>query len=354
MVLVGKGAASLHRKHFVALERLGSQFTDRVKGLALITTFNRHGDEKLRLAVANERVNTRTMAVVSVAFLSNTVLDFFSTVSMALIAVFIGFSLLNEIQLGPSLHFQTGLFLLLISPLLFSELKTLGRFYHQKANAESAASALQPVLRHKILMPGKGAFSGISWINFHDEQALINAPYLSIMPGDKIALTGASGAGKSVMFEALMGMRNASHQLGSKAVMINQSSIIAATTLRGNLTMGFTVKEEDLWQQLERVGLTGWAQSLPQQLDTPMGEHPPLSGGQAQRLCLARVLLMDAEIIFLDEPTAHLTEQQHNALTALICGLLHDKTVIWASHKSLPETWFNRHWEMQKGRLTCT
>ena len=104
-----------------------------------------------------------------------------------------------------------------------------------------------------------------------------------------------------------------------------------------------------LGQVLAEVELNGWVASLPQGLDTPMGEHPPLSGGQAQRLAIARLLLRKAPVWFLDEPTAHLPQAQHDAISELIHRTCGDATVIWASHKPLPDAWFNRSWQVANG-----
>ncbi|WP_278383448.1 ABC transporter transmembrane domain-containing protein, partial [Alteromonas mediterranea] len=145
MIIVGKGAAALHRKHFVALERLGSLFTDRLAALPMLASFQAHQKQTDLLKQASENLNARTMKVVSVAFLSNSVLDFFATLAVALVAVFIGFSLLGELTVGPAITLQQGLWVLLTVPLLLSEMKKLGQVYHQKAQAEAAQDELYPL-----------------------------------------------------------------------------------------------------------------------------------------------------------------------------------------------------------------
>lgn len=349
MILVGHGAANIHRKHFLSLERLGGLFIDRLKALTTVTAFNQHKNQSTLLDSASRLVNQQTMKVVSVAFLSTTVLDFFATVSMALVAVFIGFSLLGELSLGPEMTLQHGLFLLLLAPLLFSELKTLGRLYHQKAEAEAAWESLEPIANSAPISRVNGVFQGVDWLNFHLEQPQLLAPKLHLKAGQSVYLKGQSGAGKSVFLQGLMGLRAASHQLTGQCVFLGQSAIVLPTSVRENLTLGHQINEHRLWLVLKQVALDHVVNELPEGIHTRLGEHPPLSGGELQRLMLARVLLQSGDVILLDEPTAHLPEQQHQELSQLIYRLTRGKTLIWASHKALPTEWFDHTWQIDQG-----
>lgn len=352
MILVGHGAANLHRKHFVSLERLGGLFVDRLKALTLITSFNQHEQQSQYLNTASQLVNQKTMKVVGVAFLSTTVLDFFSTVSIALVAVYIGFTLLGELSLGQKIPFNEGLFLLLVAPLLFSELKNLGRLYHQKSQAEAAWDSLRPVLYSPDGKDKGDVFDGVNWLNFHSEAPELCARSISLHKGERIYLQGASGAGKTQFLNALMGFKAASHRLPGHCVLLGQKPTLLSDSVRQNLCLDKTFSDQALWSVLRDVALDKVIENLPEGLETPLGEHPPLSGGEAQRLGLARVLLQSADVVLLDEPTAHLTAQQHDELAQLINRVTEGKTVIWASHKFLPENWFNHVWTISDGRLT--
>jgi len=363
MILVGHGAANLHRKHFISLERLGGLFVDRLKALTLLTTFDQHEVESKRLAKASDLVNRQTMRVVSLAFLSSTVLDFFATISMALVAVYIGFSLLGELSIGPDITFHNGLYLLLVTPLLFAELKTLGRLYHQKSEAEAAVEAMLPVIKSNPKFSLINAsdskrwgakpmtFNDTRWHSFAISVPSIKAESLDLNGQDSVLLTGRSGAGKSVLLDALMGLRQATHQLPGTVVLISQKPTILPSSVRENLSMGQDIPDSQLWLMLEQVQLSKKIKSLPLGIDTLMGENPILSGGEAQRLNLARALLQPSDVILLDEPTAHLTEQQHDTLALLIHQLTQNKTRIWASHKPLPSSWFNRRWLIENGEI---
>lgn len=353
MYLVGKGAANQHRKHFQALSRLGSVFADRVKSLLLLNIFSAHKQQVQVLSQASETANDKTMKVVSVAFLSGTVLDFFSTLAVALVAVFVGFSLLGEINLGVPIGLHHGLFLLLVAPQMFNELKHLGKLYHQKAHAVAAAHNLMPLYNEAPQnVASTGPFSAIHWHDFHLDEPAISAQNITLSKGDWVQLDGPSGSGKTVLLEALMGQRKANFQLNTNVACLNQQTCIKQSSLRENITLQRPVTDEALYQVLQSVGLLQWVETLPNGLDTRMGEVPLVSGGQQQRIAIARLLLSEAEVYILDEPTAHLTDAMHLSIANVLRQNLRGKTVIWASHKSLPQSWFTQHWQMQEGVLT--
>ncbi|WOI37849.1 ATP-binding cassette domain-containing protein [Alteromonas sp. CI.11.F.A3] len=363
MIIVGKGAASLHRKHFVALERLGGLFTDRLNALPLMASYRAHNTQMRLLNNASEQLNQRTMRVVGVAFLSSSVLDFFATLSVALVAVFIGFSLLGELNLGPDISLQQGLWVLLTVPLILSEMKKLGQVYHQKAEAEAASECLFSLFNtlndnapaHKGEVKKRGVtnkpFSGFDAQDFHASN-LLSANHLKIAVGDHIRLNGVSGSGKTVLLEALAGHRQASHSFDGNCVWVSQTPVILPGSVRDNLLLDAHYCDSTLCEVLNSVELADWLSSLPDGLDTLMTEYPSLSGGEAQRLALARGLLRNPDIWLLDEPTAHIPDEQHHRLSQLIARVTQGKTVVWASHKLLPAHWFDTHWHVADGEVT--
>ncbi len=355
MIIIGKGASAKHQKHFKALSRLGSIFVDRIKALRLLKMFNAHDKQVDTLSSASNHLNKRTMQVVGVAFLSASVLDFFSTLAVALVAVFVGFNLLGEFTWGGQLNLHSGLFLLLASPLCFSELKQLGRLYHLRAEAIAVAETLAPILDSgdtdiATQTVDVSTFDSLHWQDFSATTPKLSAKNIEMKRGDWIWLQGQSGSGKTCFLECLMGQRHATHHL-KNAVLISQHAVILPTTIRENLSLGRTIDDSRLHKVLEQVELHDWLVQQESGLDTILGEQIPMSGGQQQRLALARVLLLDAPVILLDEPTAHLTDEQHQRLSHMIRKTFADKTVIWASHKPLESEWFNRQWLMMNGEL---
>jgi ATP-binding cassette subfamily C protein CydD len=372
MIIVGKGAAALHQKHFIALSRLGSMFTDRLAALPMLSTFQAHEKQTDLLKEASESLNSRTMKVVGVAFLSNSVLDFFATLSVALVAVFIGFTLLNELNVGPEMTLQQGLWILLVVPLLLSEMKRLGQIYHQKAQAESAMEALKPILASSFCdtKTKDDAVDATQTTSVHSENAnrffaekfavfdeladaeqvnnaIVSAQTLTLNKGDCILLCGRSGSGKTVLLEALAGQRRATHQCEWSSVWLTQHPVVLPSSVRDNLCLYDRYTDQQLIAMLDKVELSHWLKQLPFGLDTLMTEYPLLSGGEAQRLSIARALLRDSPLWLLDEPTAHLPDEQHHRIAQLIHRLTQDKTVIWASHKALPANWFSGFWHVE-------
>ncbi len=356
MIVIGKGASAQHQKHFKALTRLGSIFVDRIKALRLLKIFDAHDKQTEILSSASDHLNQRTMRVVGIAFLSATVLDFFSTLAVALVAVFVGFNLLGEFTWGGQLNLHSGLFLLLAAPLCFAELKQLGRLYHLRAEAIAVAETLSPILdgvdsdltTETIDVTN---FESLHWENFSAPTPSLSAKNIDLNRGDWIWLQGQSGSGKTCFLECLMGQRQATHAL-ENAVLISQHAVILPTSIRENLSLGRHIEDSQLLHVLEQVELSDWLAQQNDGMDTVLDEQIPMSGGQQQRLALARVLLIDAPVILLDEPTAHLTDEQHQRLSAMIRTMFADKTVIWASHKPLVADWFNHQWMMKEGELT--
>jgi ATP-binding cassette subfamily C protein CydC len=172
---------------------------------------------------------------------------------------------------------------------------------------------------------------------------------LTLQPGEKIAILGRSGSGKSTLANLIRGDLKATEgkitlngeetyafgdAISNYLGVIHQTPYLFHTTIANNLRIGNeAATEEALWQVLARVGLKELVESLPEGLETMVDEAGlRFSGGERQRLALGRILLQEAPIILLDEPTVGLDPVTEQALIDTFFHELQEKTVIWITH----------------------
>lgn len=172
---------------------------------------------------------------------------------------------------------------------------------------------------------------------------------LTVRPGEKLAILGRSGAGKSTLASLIRGDRQPTSgtvtlngiptdEFGDKIAnyigIVHQSPYLFNTTILNNVRLGNEdATEEEVWQVLARVGLADMVKRLPQGLHTMVGEAGlRFSGGERHRLSLARILLKDAPIILLDEPTVGLDPLTEERVIQTFITQLQGKTLIWITH----------------------
>lgn len=146
MALVGMGAADANRRNFQALARLSGHFLDRLRGMETLRIFHRGQAETDNIRDASQDFRQRTMEVLRLAFLSSGVLEFFTSLSIALVAVYFGFSYLGELNFGhygAGVTLMAGFLTLILAPEFFQPLRDTGTFYHAKAQAVGAADSLK-------------------------------------------------------------------------------------------------------------------------------------------------------------------------------------------------------------------
>ena len=189
---------------------------------------------------------------------------------------------------------------------------------------------------------------------------------LHIAAGEKIALVGESGAGKTTLLNLLLGFESATEgrvllngqtvnrECAAKAIAwVGQNAYIFHGTIKDNIALADPdASEQRIINAAQAAGVTEFSAQLPEGLLTQIGERGyGLSGGQVQRIALARAFLKNADIVLLDEPTANLDAANKTLLLDVIDRLFTDKTLIIASHDPEVIQRMDRRIELQQGRL---
>jgi ATP-binding cassette subfamily C protein CydD len=382
MALVGMGAADANRRNFVALARLSGNFLDRLRGLDTLRLFNRGQAETDHIAKSSEDFRQRTMEVLRLAFLSSAVLEFFASISIAVVAVYFGFSYLGELNFGSygmGVTLFAGFLVLILAPEFFQPLRDLGAFYHAKAQAVGAAEALETFLAAEGEQVGNGSqtLNSEEALNIRAQQLEILSPNGVVLAGpldftlpanQRIALVGLSGAGKSSLLNLLLGFLpyrgsllingielrelaavNWRQQLG----WVGQNPHLPAQTLRDNILLGYPQASEDQLQQaVEQAYVSEFLPHLPKGLATDLGDGAArLSVGQAQRVAVARALLSPRRLLLLDEPAASLDAHSERLVMQALNAASHQQTTLLVTHQLEDTEDYDQIWVMDSGKI---
>ncbi|WP_323952467.1 heme ABC transporter permease/ATP-binding protein CydD [Aeromonas hydrophila] len=380
MILVGVGAADANRRNFQALARLSGHFLDRLKGLRTLQLFMRTQAEGDAIRDASEDFRERTMEVLRLAFLSTAVLEFFAALSVALVAVYFGFSYIDHLNFGhygSKVTLFTGLFVLFLAPEFYAPLRELGAHYHAKAQAIGAAEQLLEFLEAEVTEPASGnaSFHADAPIKIEakslevlsaEGKVLVGPIDFTLASGSRTALIGISGAGKSSLVNALLGfapyrgefkvngqelasldMSQWRRQLG----WLSQNPQLFHASLRDNLLLANpSASDSELEEALKRA--QAWEFAMEKGLDYAVGDQAGgLSVGQAQRLALARTLLKSTQLMVLDEPTASLDRHSERAIMTTLEQAAAGQTLLMITHRIDQLTKMDQILVLERGKL---
>lgn len=368
MVLIGSTAQEEAGKQHREYQRLANHFIDSLRGIDTLKYFGRSNEQADRVYETSEKFRIATMKTLRTATLSGAVLDAFSTISLAAVAVMLGFRLVDG-----SITLLPALFVLVIMPDYFRPIREFASDYHATLNGKNTLTQVLEVLKCSAETAAKkeSRTPGLQvdapklepWqklsvltfehtgISYEGETALKDAS-CSFEGFRKYGIVGPSGCGKTTLAQLLAGVLQPTqgsivvnnHAVETLSIpswrkqvaYLPQSPHIFSTTLRNNLTFYQPdATEEEIAYALELVGLTSLVTELPKGLDTVVGEGGrSLSGGQSQRVALARAVLhRTCRVLVFDEPTAHLDIETEWELKQRMLPLMEGKLVFFATHR---------------------
>ncbi|PGW28267.1 thiol reductant ABC exporter subunit CydD [Bacillus cereus] len=359
MILLGLAAQKMADSQYETYRVLSNHFVDTLKGLETLKYLGKSKQHEGKIEKVSKRYRKATMRTLRVAFLSSFALDFFTSLSIAFVAVGLGIRLIDgTIVLLPALT------ILILAPEYFLPIKQVGANYHATLDGQLAMEQIEEILQQQKEMRKKESNVDLIWNsssnlklqdvkvkNDESEKAILEGIDFTWKGAGAIGVIGESGAGKSTLIDVLAGFLTPS---GGKLIVngveidgstreewqkniayIPQQPYIFPLSLKDNICFYETnTTDEEVERVINEVGLRSLVTSLPNGMYERIGEGGRmLSGGQEQRVAMARALLSKKPIILLDEPTAHLDIETEFEIKQATLRLFEGKLVFLATHR---------------------
>lgn len=374
MVLIGNLAGALTKRQWTSLSRMSAHFLDILQGLATLKLFGRSREQIRVIAQISDRFRQTTMGVLRVTFLSALVLEMVATLSTAVVAVQIGLRLLYG-----HISFDQAFFVLLLAPEFYLPLRMLGTRFHAGMQGVAAAHRIFEVLsveaspevgiRAEIPTHLRLCFDDIHYAYDAGQRPALNGLSLEILPGHQAALVGPSGAGKSTVADLLLRFIEPDQGVitvdgvplehlpqrawRERIAWVPQKPYLFHGTVAENVRLARPSAGPDEVVRAARLAHAhSFIEALPQGYDTLLGERGArLSGGEAQRIALARAYLKDAPFLLLDEPTANLDPETEALIQEAMARLLEGRTALIIAHRLSTVYRADRIFVMDGGRV---
>lgn len=358
MAIVGKRTKEKADEKMVQLNRFSGTFLDILQGLTTLRLFGQGEKQKEKIKESSKNFRDSTMDVLKSAFMSSLTLEYISMLSIGIIALEVGLRLV----VFDNLTFFSAFFIMILVPDFFTMLKDFGSAFHTARGSVSASQMMNEEFSKErkqvewgdIELPdGKVPQLDIGHLSFsYGQQFELADISLAIKPYSKIAVIGKSGSGKTTLMNLIAGLlpiddgdilidgkprKEIDESSWFKQLSyISQSPYLFAGTIRENIAIGVngnpSAKEID--EAARKAGIHELVESLPEGYHTRVGEGGRgLSGGEKQRIALARAFLKKPTIILFDEPTTGLDLQTERILQQSIAELSRNATVITVAHR---------------------
>ncbi len=358
MILIGKAAEALTKRQYETLSRLSAHFLDSLQGLTTLKHFSASQRHARTIARASDQFRDTTLGVLRVTFLSAFALELIATISTAVVAVEVGLRLLYGF-----IPFQPALFVLILAPEFYMPLRMLGLRFHAGMAGTSAARRIYEILDTPLppepeapavlqsAEPGEIVFENVSFTYPGETRPALQNVSLRIRVGQRVALVGPSGAGKTTLASLLLRFALpsqgrisvdgidladiAAEAWRERVAWVPQKPHLFHDSIAANIRIANPHASEEAVREAARAAnLHDFIETLPDGYETVIGEGGArLSGGQAQRLALARAFLKNAPILILDEPTSSLDPQQEVLLENAVAHLMAGRTVVTIAHR---------------------
>ncbi|KAA0766199.1 thiol reductant ABC exporter subunit CydD [Bacillus sp. SH5-2] len=359
MILLGLAAQKMADSQYETYRVLSNHFVDTLKGLETLKYLGKSKQHEGKIEKVSKRYRKATMRTLRVAFLSSFALDFFTSLSIAFVAVGLGIRLIDgTILLLPALT------ILILAPEYFLPIKQVGANYHATLDGQLAMEQIEGILQRQKAIEMKESNVEITWDassslklqaikvnNDESDKAILEGIDFTWEGNGAIGVIGESGAGKSTMIDVLAGFlaptegsmivnganidESTREDWQKNIAYIPQQPYIFPLSLKDNICFYETnTTDEEVERVINEVGLRSLVASLPNGMHERIGEGGRmLSGGQEQRVAMARALLSKKPVILLDEPTAHLDIETEFEIKQSMLRLFKGKLVFLATHR---------------------
>lgn len=359
MILLGMAAQKMADNQYATYRILSNHFIDTLKGLETLTYLGKSEKHEGKIAKVSKDYRKATMKTLRIAFLSSFALDFFTSLSIAFVAVNLGFGLIEGTAI-----LLPALTILILAPEYFLPIRQVGTDYHATLDGQIALQQvegiiqtekdrIQPIVETKIewTSTSQVAFHNITLTSDDETKPILDEVNFSWEGNGAIGIVGQSGAGKSTFIDIIAGFLQPSSgtievngqemtslmraDWAEQIAYIPQHPYIFPTSIKENIRFYEPeATDADVERVVREIGLTSLVANLPKKLDERIGEGGrSLSGGQEQRISMARALLSKRPVILLDEPTAHLDIETEFEIKEAMLRLFKGKLVFLATHR---------------------